>query len=167
MMRITPPLMTPAVARWVREQWHDLAERHLAMADMLFQSGYHDGAVFHAYHAFECMLCAIIASTRHYVPPEGKMPGGKQYLDGHGRPFPNKGEHDARVRIAQSLIAKNAPYRADYDALIPRKPWRNLSLYYEDDTLPYDRFPAVTADHYRTHVRQFMRAVWADISTKP
>ena len=45
-----------------------IAKRNLAMARLLHLRGYHEGSVFHAYHAFECVISAGIASQNRRIP---------------------------------------------------------------------------------------------------
>lgn len=54
-----------------KRKWYGLALRHLRMASRLLDSGFADGASFHAYHAYECVLSAFIAGHSYPVPPEG------------------------------------------------------------------------------------------------
>lgn len=45
-----------------------LGVRHIDMAQLLIDNGFLDGALFHAYHAFECASCAGVLLVRGYVP---------------------------------------------------------------------------------------------------
>ncbi len=54
-----------------KRKWYGLALRNLRMASRLLRGGFPDGAVFHAYHAYECTLSSLIASRNFAVPPEG------------------------------------------------------------------------------------------------
>lgn len=47
--------------------WLNLASRHLQMAGNLKHAGLYDGALFHTYHAFECLIAAGLAA-RGYDP---------------------------------------------------------------------------------------------------
>jgi HEPN domain-containing protein len=55
-----------------KRKWYGLALRHLRMASRLLDSGFADGTVFHAYHAYGCVLSALIAAKGYPVPPDGK-----------------------------------------------------------------------------------------------
>jgi len=67
-----------------KRKWYGLALRHLRMASRLLDSGFADGATFHAYHAYECVLSSFIAAHGYLVPPEGwtkiTRPSGKAVL---------------------------------------------------------------------------------------
>src|SRR5438270_9855049 len=63
----TAPIAQPDRKR----KWYGLALRHLRMASRLLRAGFADGAIFHTYHAYECVLSALIAAHGHPVPPEG------------------------------------------------------------------------------------------------
>ncbi len=67
-----------------KRKWYGLALRHLRMASRLLDSGFADGAVFHAYHAYECVLSSLIAAKGYPIPPDGKTqlvsPQGKKFL---------------------------------------------------------------------------------------
>lgn len=67
-----------------KRKWYGLALRHLRMASRLLDSGFSDGAIFHAYHAYECVLSAFITAHNYPVPPEGwtklTSPSGKSIL---------------------------------------------------------------------------------------
>ena len=60
---MTAQRVAPQVAK---RKWFALAQRHRRMAERLLRSGFADGAVFHAYHAYECVVSALIAA--HGVP---------------------------------------------------------------------------------------------------
>jgi HEPN domain-containing protein len=45
-----------------KRKWYGLALRHLRMAARLLDSGFADGAVFHTYHAYECVLSAFVCT---------------------------------------------------------------------------------------------------------
>lgn len=73
-MTTTPIIPQP------KRKWYALALRHLRMASRLLDSGFADGAVFHTYHAYECVLSAFIAANGLPVPPDGKeqLPGNRR-----------------------------------------------------------------------------------------
>lgn len=54
--------------RELRDAWLELAERHLAAADLLVQD-LPDAAYFHVYHAFECAVTARLLDLDPSMPP--------------------------------------------------------------------------------------------------
>ena len=54
--------------------WLTLADRHLGMALTLGTAGFHDGGLFHTYHAFECFISAGLCA-RELDP--ASLPGAK------------------------------------------------------------------------------------------
>ena len=107
----------------------NISNRHLDMAEILEEEEFYEGAVFHAYHAFEAICCAGL----------GELSDGL--------------EHDRR------LLMFIAPYPEDFQrkffrvyqilsALTHSKTpvgTRNKSLYYENKIEPHKRFQASDA----------------------
>src|SRR5712692_9084702 len=56
-----------------KRKWYGLALRHLRMASRLLDSGFSDGAFFHTYHAYECVLTSPKGTKviGHYPSPKG------------------------------------------------------------------------------------------------
>ena len=114
------------------------------MAERLLRSGYADGAVFHAYHAYESAVSALIAY--------------------HGVPVP--ASHSGRFAMFRRLLDPTKPYAATrlrLRALTVQA--RNASLYYDEvnDALPTDRFSPVFASRVLPLVHRFAREVWQEI----
>ena len=161
-----------------KRKWFQLALRHLRMAQHLLDSGFPDGAAFHSYHAFECVLSTFIAAQGHDVPPEGwtalTAPDGttiQAYPTPAGR-IEDRNAHKARIIFFREL-AKPAP--SD-----PPKPYfvtfstlrrflsvrgRNDTLYYDvnHDRLPHQVYPHSQVAGQLLLVRQFAREVWEEI----
>jgi len=52
------------------EPYKQTALRHIAMADTLLDSRFHDGAAFHIYHAYESIICsALLKRQPNNLPP--------------------------------------------------------------------------------------------------
>ncbi len=99
-----------------KRKWYELALRHRRMSNHLVRRGFADGAVFHAYHAYECVLSALIAANGYAVPPNGwttfKPPHGKTI---HYYPSPAGGiterpAHGARLLFFDQLADRTKPY---------------------------------------------------------
>ena len=127
-----------------KRKWYGLAQRHRRMAERLLRSGFGDGAVFHAYHAYECAVSALIAASGVPVPLSH---GGRFALFGRLR--------DATKPYAMTQWRL---YRLTIQA-------RNRSLYYDEgaDQLPTDRFSTAFAEQLLPVVHQFCREVWQEI----
>src|SRR6266851_10458390 len=110
-MTTTPPIQPDP-----KRKWYGLALRHLRMAYRLLDSGFADGAVFHAYHAYECVLSSLIAAKGYPVPPDGKTqsvsPQGTRVF-GYPSPqgiIPQQGTHKVRQIFFMQLADKSKPY---------------------------------------------------------
>lgn len=56
-------------------KWHYLALRHLRIGFRLLRSGYADGATFHGYHSYGCLLGALNSAkgrAMRYEPGSGE-----------------------------------------------------------------------------------------------
>ena len=127
-----------------KRKWYALAQRHRRMAERLFGSGFVDGTVFHAYHAYECALSALIAA--------------------HGVPVP--ASHVGRFALFGRLSDPTKPYALTQPHLRPLTVQaRNRSLYYDEatDRLPTDHFSTAFAEQILSLVHQFCREVWQEI----
>ncbi len=122
------------------------------MAYRLLDSGFPDGAIFHTYHAYECVLSAFIAANGCPVPPEGRSPlispTGKKifvYLSPKGD-IPDRGTHKARQMFFAKLADPIKPYYIRQTNLS-----RYLTLDDRMDSLYYDaignRLPHEIYDH--------------------
>lgn len=141
--------MQPAPVRAERK-WYYLGLRHLRMSRRLLRSGFADGAVFHAYHGFECLLSAVIAARGYPVPPEGwttlLLPSGASVQaypapQGMIRDF---NAHKARLAFFDQLADPTSAYFDAYDHLRTFLAYRDRlnSLYYDakQNRLPEDRY---------------------------
>lgn len=161
-------MLADADACVIRDTWYELAQLHLRVASEQDQAGNYDIAIFHAYHAYECALCAFIASERWEVPPHGGTHiGDKDYYQGPLSMPVSRGEHDARAKYAAKLLTPAKSYYEVYVRLDGKRRWRNESLYVEDGQLPKDRFTQKNAEWCLKNVRRFMQELWADIQNKP
>lgn len=138
-----------------KRKWYGLALRHLRMASRLLQAGFADGACFHAYHAYECVLSTFIASNGYPVPPEGwtklVTPKGKTV---YNYPSPSggitdKSAHKARLLFFNELTNTAKPYFAIHSSLSRYLTLsvRMDSLYYDAslDRLPFEAYDALFA----------------------
>lgn len=131
-------------ANVAKRRWYALAQRHRRMAERLRRSGFFDGAVFHTFHAYECVVSALIAANGNPVPPN------------HGR----------RFLLFARLRDPTRPYAATQTQLdVLTFPTRNASLYLDErsDLLPSDLFDAAFVDRLLPAVHRFSREVWAEI----
>jgi hypothetical protein len=136
-------------------------------------AGFADGAVFHAYHAYECVLSAMIAAHGFPVPPAGRTrlpgPGGRTIM---GYPSPGGGivdssGHRARIFLFDELADRARPYFATHGLLsrflTPED--RMDSLYYDAtfDQMPSEKYSHSHASGLLPTVHQFAREVWREI----
>jgi hypothetical protein len=143
------------------------------MARQLLRAGFPDGAVFHAYHAYECTVSALIAAHGYAVPPEGwtKLisPTGKtiQAYPSPGGGIPEKSAHKARLVFFHELADRTKPYFATH-AVLSR--FMTLSdrmdaLYYNAHRgqLPHQRYSRAFATGLLPDVLKFAQEVWQEI----
>ena len=114
------------------------------MAEFLRRAGYPDGAVFHAYHGYECAVSAYLASRGLRVPAS----------------------HGARFRSFEEVLDSSRPSAAAYrrlDFLTVRV--RNDALYFDElgDRLPRDLFDEAYLELLMPLVHQFATTVWREI----
>lgn len=144
------------------------------MATRLLRDGFADGAVFHAYHAYECVLSAFIAANGYPVPPEGwtslRLPSGKTvraYTSPHGA-IHDRSAHKARIVFFDQLTDPTKPYHATHLRLrrIITLQDRNDALYYDPNSnrLPHERYQPAFAAGLLPVVAQFAREVRAVLS---
>jgi hypothetical protein len=114
--------MAPGPIREDRK-WFYLGLRHLRMAHRLLKVGFADGAVFHAYHGFECLLSAVIAAKGYRVPPEGwgtlQLPSGlsvQAYRSPRGM-IRDHNAHKARIVLFDELADHERAYFGAYNHL--------------------------------------------------
>lgn len=114
------------------------------MAERLRRAGFFDGAVFHTYHAYECVVSALIASHGNPVPPN------------HARRF-------VLFTVLRDPTRPYAATQAQLNVLTLRT--RNASLYLNETTglLPSDLFKAADVDRVLPLVHRFSREVWTEI----
>lgn len=128
----------------IKRRWYALAQRHRRMAERLRRDGFTDGAVFYAYHAYECAISALIAAR--------------------GLPVP--ASHSGRLALFERLRDPTRPYAATQNQLDQLSiQTRNASLYYDegDDAMPTERLDLGFAELVLPIVHRFAREVWADI----
>ena len=167
MTTIATALPTP------KRKWYGLALRHLRMASRLLDSGFADGAIFHTYHAYECVLSALIAAKGHPVPPQGRVQltssPGKKVL---GYPLPQgnvleQSAHKARQVFFMKLADQSKPYYTQHQVLsrFITLNDRMDSLYYDaiQDRLPHEVYSHAFALEAIQEVRLFAHDVWKDI----
>lgn len=157
-----------------KRRWYALALRHLRMAARLQRSGFADGVVFHVYHAYECVLSALIASKGYPVPPNGwttmETPEGKKvsYYPAPTSPITVGSAHKARIVFFDQLADKSKDYWYTHQRLrrILTDAHRMDALYYDaaTDKLPHERYKLLDTDQIRKVVGQFAREVWHQIS---
>lgn len=127
-----------------KRRWYALAQRHRRMAERLLRSGFADGAVFHAFHAYECTVSALIAARGIPVPPN----------------------HARRFALFQALRSAASPYATTQAGLdLFTVATRNASLYLDGRTglPPADQFDAAFVHRVLPIVHRFSREVWEEI----
>ena len=143
------------------------------MASRLLVAGFADGAIFHTYHAYECVLSAFIAAHNYPVPPEGwtklTSPTGKSIL-AYASPkggIQDKSAHRARLMFFIELADPTKPYFTHH-AILSRFITlgdRMDSLYYDAirDRLPHEAYDHSFANDLIPVVNVFAREVWREI----
>ncbi|MGH2616391.1 MAG: hypothetical protein ACRDJC_14200 [Thermomicrobiales bacterium] len=148
-------------------KWYYLGLRHLRMSHRSLRSGFADGAVFHAYHGFECLLSAVIAAKGYPVPPEGwtslRLPSGKT-VQAYPSPLgmiQDHNAHKARLVFFDQLADRTELYYRDYRRLRTFLVYQDRldSLYYDAtlNRLPEDQYSASFADELLRMLNQFAR----------
>lgn len=128
----------------IKRRWYALAQRHRRMAERVRRDGFIDGTVFHAYHAYECSISALIAARGHPVPIS----------------------HRGRLALYERLRHGTSPSTATANRLARLTiQTRNASLYYDEseDGMPSERFDVAYADRILPIVHRFAREIWAEI----
>lgn len=163
-----------AVAPDEKRRWYFLALRHRRICWRLNGMGFPDAAVFHAYHAYECAMSALIAARGYPVPPRGRVPNPanpkgktKVYQLPLGGTHQDQGAHVARDVLFRQLADPSRQYMGIYRILrtFLAVTVRNDALYYDPQTgqLPQDRFNTQFVANLYPRVREFMRDVWDEI----
>jgi len=106
----------------------NISNRHLDMAEILEKEGYYEGAVFHAYHAFEAICCAGLEELSDDLEHDRRL---LMFINPYPENFQRK-----FFRVYQILSALT-------DSRTPVGT-RNKSLYY-DKIEPHKRFQAKDA----------------------
>jgi hypothetical protein len=154
-------------------KWFHLGLRHLRISRRLLRWGFADGAVFHAYHGFECLLSAVIAAKGYPVPPEGwetmYLPSGisvQAYRSPQGM-IRDRNAHKARIVLFDELADRASAYFGAYNHLRTFLTYedRLRSLYYDaaQDRLPQDRYHASFVTQLLPVLTQFAREVRVEI----
>lgn len=163
----------PSLPARAERKWYYLGLRHLRMSQRLLRSGFADGAVFHAYHGFECLLSAVIAARGYPVPPEGwttlLLPSGASVQaypapEGMIRDF---NAHKARLALFDQLADPTSAYYDAYDHLRTFLTYRDRldSLYYEanQNRLPEDRYSLAFGEALLPALTRFAREVRTEV----
>jgi HEPN domain-containing protein len=143
------------------------------MASVLLRAGFADGAVFHAYHAYECVLSAFIAVKGYPVPPEGwttlRLPSGKSIkaYQSTAAPIQDRSAHKARLIFFDQLADQTKSYYKIFVQLsrIITVSDRQGTLYYDAtvDRLPHEQYNASFAQELLPAVDQFIQDVRPEI----
>jgi len=107
-----------------RTAYINISYRHLDMAEILETESYYEGAVFHAYHAFEAICCAGLGELSDGLEHDRRL---LMFIN----PYPENFQRNF-LRVYQFLSALTRS----------RTPvgTRNKSLYYENRIEPNKRF---------------------------
>ena len=128
----------------VKRRWYALGQRHRRLAEYLRRWAYFDGSVFHAYHAYECVISAHLVGAGLRVPAS----------------------HAGRLARFDDILDRSGPIAEAYQRLDFRTiRVRNESLYDEvdGDLCPEDRFDAAYVEVLMPLVHAFARAVWREL----
>ena len=164
---------TPPSGSREKRKWFLLSLRHLRIARLLLENGFADACVFHAYHAYEGVLSALIAQRGYDVPPQGATkvvfksgPPKKVFLSPTDSDY-EFSTHKARILYFNKLADKNMTYWNTHDILqrIATVDARNNALYYDpqNDRLPFEQYDPNFATQLLEHVRRFAAEVWQEI----
>lgn len=161
-----------------KRKWYAIALRHLRIASRLERSGFVDGMVFHAYHAYECAVSALIAARGHPVPPQGRVVktvgsgASAKTIRFYNRPggsgtLPDEGAHKVRWTLFALLADKSKPYYRTHAQLsrFLTTNERNAALYYDPviNKLPHEVYTPGTTAGLLEAVKTFVKEVWQDI----
>lgn len=167
-------MMTMSVVRPdEKRKWYGLALRHLRMASRLLDARFADGAIFHTYHAYECVISSFIAARGYPVPPEGwtklTSPEGKAvffYPSPQGK-IAERSAHKARLMFFSQLAEQSKPYFVHQSNLSRylKLDVRMDALYYDVnlDRLPHQVYNHSFAFNLIPDVHLFAREVWKEI----
>ncbi len=152
-------------------KWYGLSLRHLRMSLRLLRRGFADGSYFHAYHAFECAVSAVIAAKGFPVPPDGKAytkgAGRKGYYNGPGGPIYEASTHKSRLILFDQVADRSKPYYGTYSTLkrILTNKVRSDTLYYDsvNDLLPWQHFNHSLTQGLYQQVRSMVSEVREEI----
>lgn len=158
-----------------QRRWFRLGLRHLRMASRLLRCGFADGAVFHTYHAYECVVSAFLAAKGYSVTPNGRVVrgsskrrrGSTKSSHSSTNPQTSQSPHKQRLLLFNQLADRTKPYFHVHTILsrMVTPNHRNSALYYDpqQDRLPHQVFDVQFALDLIPEVRQFARHVWKDI----
>jgi hypothetical protein len=116
-------MLTDAEARKTRDIWYQLAQSHLQLAEAQYQAGGYDFAIFHAYHAYECALCADHVQRVLEIDALGRLlcgtPGhlraclktDQASLAPSGRRQRCRVREEANAAVAHAAMARRQPAR--------------------------------------------------------
>ena len=165
---MTAPLSAPEDRKWIY-----LGLRHLRMSRRLLRSGFADGAIFHAYHGFECLLSAVIAANGYPVRPRGwtavRLPQGKtvQAYPSPSGVIEEHNAHRARLILFEELVDQSKLHYASYLELRALLKYQDRldSLYYQPslNLLPEEIFSAPFAAELVLALTRFASNVRGDI----
>ena len=140
------------------------------MAARLLRAGFADGAIFHAYHDYECIMSGVIAAHNFPVPPDGwstlLTPEGtiRRVYPSPGGGIQERSVHKARLLFFGELADTTRPYFATYSRFlrVVTDSDRTNALHYDAarDRLPQQAYDTSYATGLLGAVRQFAREVW-------
>ncbi len=152
-------------------KWYRLGLRHLRVARCLLGLGFYDAAVFHAYHAYECGVSAVIAANGYEVPPWGGRASSP--LGARGIEYSCRGgnviepsTHQARISMFNKLADHTESYYRIHERLqryVQTKRSESLYLDRNTGTLPHENLSTAFAEQLTTRVREFAKALWSDM----
>ena len=149
-----------------KRRWFQLGLRHLRAASSLADAGLADAATFHAVHAYECIISAVIAWRGYPVPSDGQVTKGPH--PGPKGPIPSKqSTHVCKRLLFEDCADQSAAYYATQMTLVTfvTNQLRNDALYYKPlpDKLPHQAFNNSYARGLTARIRQFAGEVWREI----
>jgi HEPN domain-containing protein len=127
--------------RGLIEPYKQTALRHIEMANILLDVRFHDGAAFHIYHAYECIICAALLKRQPQNMPPLAHPAK---LDRFRQIFANE-----RVITERTIRLSSRLYSVRNRVLYPEL--RDLSI-----IIPITAVSERQARGYLSQVKQFV-----------
>ena len=126
----------------------NISNRHLDMAEILEEEEFYEGAVFHAYHAFEAICCAGLGELSDGMEHDRRL---LVFIE----PYP-AGELRQRFFQTYNILSSLTRSRTPVGT-------RNKALYYENRIEPHKRFQAKDAQTAIERVDEIVNLIIPEI----